>query len=93
MKLTGTDLIDATQAKADSGKKLSMREWRLLNLDTCSNVRDVFFPEFCKKNGISSRQKMTKKMWECIWNTAMDDYSKEHEDFLNSYYKSLGIRR
>lgn len=91
--LTGPALIDHTAEKAAAGNLLTMREWRLLNLDTCSAARDVYFPEFCKKNGVSERAKLSASLWEPIWNAAMTQYSKEHQAFLDAYYASIGQPR
>lgn len=79
---TGHELLDATVSKASRGDLLSMREWQILNLETCSPFRDRFFPNFCEKHGVYKTSKFSKTVWQEVWKLAAAQHKVEHDEFL-----------
>jgi hypothetical protein len=64
-------IADIAQDKWTKNKKLTLREFQINKIYTCSSIRDKMFPEHCRKGGLDLKRAYTRAIWEPIWDTMM----------------------
>lgn len=84
-KVSGGNRYDAIQKKIDAGKKITLQEMQVMNLPTCSAVRDKYWPAFCVKQGLPKDIKLTYIVWSAIWDACMTQYHLEVNGKKNGF--------
>jgi hypothetical protein len=85
------DRVDKIKSKAAKGKKLTIDEFKALQLDCASWIRNDFFPDFVATHGLPDDIKLTEMVWEAIWGAAMKEYNVVSRGIM-SVQKAVIIR-
>jgi hypothetical protein len=86
--------LELINKKIEEKEKLTLEEWQCCNLNTCSSMRDAYFPKYCQEQGLDLSSVFTFSIWQAVWNKAMEDHEENRIDKLSNaqYAVTLKLR-
>ena len=76
-------ISDIAFNKRRNNQRMSLKEWQITVCSASpSSLWNDFFPEFLKKNGVSTRAKMTPVVWRSIFDVATQEHKAKMDKLV-----------